>query len=411
MIFLNYEEALNCIHACGKFTLPAGLGRMNTLLEKLGDPQKELPVVHIAGTNGKGSTAAFCAAAFRAAGLKTGLFVSPFVLDFCERIQVDGKFIPREKLAALTEQVRGTGVTVNEFEMITAIGFLYFRSEKCDVVVLETGLGGRLDATNTATDLRVSVITKIGLDHTAVLGDTIQKITAEKCGIIKNSVTVTNPCQEPSVLEQIRRSSKELIVPDLSQLSAVRCDLLGNSFCYRGVPYTTNLGGEYQIENALTAIETVKASGFGVSAEELRKGLESAVFPARLEVLSRKPLVVLDGAHNPDGAGALVKAMRPYAGKIHAVVGMMRDKNVRGFLETVLPLCECVTAVPACDLPRAMPAAELAELSRTFCADVRVETDLARALSATKEPVFIFGSLYLASQVKQLQKDRKIPLI
>ncbi len=384
---------------------------MNTLLEKLGDPQKELPVVHIAGTNGKGSTAAFCAAAFRAAGLKTGLFVSPFVLDFCERIQIDGKFIPQEKLAALTEQVRSTGVTVNEFEMITAIGFLYFRSEKCDVVVLETGLGGRLDATNTATDVRVSVITKIGLDHTAILGDTLSKITAEKCGIIKNGVTVTNPCQEPTVLEQIRRSSKELTVPDLSQLSEVRCDLLGNSFCYRGVPYTTRLGGEYQIENALTAIEAVKASGFGVSVEEMQKGLESAVFPARLEVLSRQPLVVLDGAHNPDGAGALVKAMRPYAGKIHAVVGMMRDKNVRGFLETVLPLCKCVTAVPACDLPRAMPAAELAELSRTFCADVRVETDLARALSAAKEPVFIFGSLYLASQVKQLQKDRKIPLI
>ncbi len=407
MIFLNYREALQIIHARGKFTLPAGLCRMGKLLAALGNPQQFLPVIHIAGTNGKGSTAAFSAAAFRAGGYKTGLFISPFVLDFCERIQINGEWIPHETLCRLVERVHDTGIEVNEFEFITAIGFLYFAEEKCDIVVLETGLGGRLDATNTATDVRVSVITKIGLDHTAVLGDTIEKIAVEKCGIIKNGVTVTGFAQDPAALSVIRRSAKKLIIPDPAALTVGHCDLFGNSFTYKGIAYTTRLGGAYQIENALTAIETVLASGFAVSTAALQKGLSSAAFPARLEVLSTDPLVVLDGAHNPDGARALLPALLPYSGKVTAVVGMMRDKNVDAVLKTLLPHCKTVICVSANHSSRALPAAELAEKARCYNDDVRIVPSVAAALNEAAAPTFIFGSLYLASAVKQLQKESK----
>ncbi|MCQ2450017.1 MAG: bifunctional folylpolyglutamate synthase/dihydrofolate synthase [Clostridia bacterium] len=406
---MNYSEALQYIHTRGKFTHPAGLERMCCLNSALGDPQKKLPVIHIAGTNGKGSTAAFCASVFRAAGLKTGLYISPFVLDFRERIQINGAYIPENELARLTETVCKTGIHVNEFELITAIAFLYFAQEKCDVVVLETGLGGRLDATNTATDVRVSVLTKIGLDHTAILGDTLEQIAEEKCGILKNDVTVTSPNQPPAALQIIRQRAKKLIVLDLSALSVQKCTLLGNAFTYKGVAYETTLGGEYQIENALTAIETVLASGFDITTENLQKGLLSAAFPARLEVLSRSPLLVLDGAHNPDGATVLAHALEDLGQPVTAIIGMMRDKNVSAFLQIVLPFCERVICVPACDLPRTMPAEELAAIAAEMHPNVQTAESVEQALSMTDDrPTFIFGSLYLAAEVKKLEKRPKL---
>lgn len=411
MIFLNESEALNYIHSRGKFTFPAGLERMEKLLSALGDPQKRLPVIHIAGTNGKGSTATFCAAALRAAGYKTGLYISPFVLEFRERIQINGEMIPPEALCRLTERVKQTHIAVNEFELITAIGFLYFAEQRCDVVVLETGLGGRLDATNTASDVRVAVITKIGLDHTAILGDTLAKIAAEKCGIIKNCPTVSAPDQPPEAAAVIRATAKTLTVPDRTALKVLKCDLLGNEFTYYGVPYRTRLGGAYQIENALTAIEAIRHSGFAVSAKDLQQGLENATFPARLEVLSRSPLVVLDGAHNPDGAAALAKTIQPFAGEITAVVGMMRDKNADEVLKTLLPLCKTVFTVRASDSDRAFSAVELAEKASAYHENVTPAESIAQALTKAEAPTFIFGSLYLASAVKALQKSGEISFL
>ncbi len=409
MIFLNYSEALNFIHSREKFIRPFGLHRIGALLEALGNPQMRVPVVHIAGTNGKGSTAAFCDAVFRASGLKTGLFISPFVLDFRERIQINGNYIAPEDLAELTTLIAETGITVNEFEVITAIAFLYFERNGCDIVVLETGLGGKADSTNISADVRVSVLTKIGLDHTAVLGDTVEQIAEEKCGILKNDVTVTSPNQPPAALQIIRQRAKKLIVPDLSALTVQKCTLLGNAFTYKGVAYETTLGGEYQIENAVTAIETVLASGFDITAENLQKGLLSAAFPARLEVLSRSPLLVLDGAHNPDGAAVLTHALEDLGQPVTAIIGMMRDKNVSAFLQIVLPFCTRVICVPACDLPRTMPAEELARIAAEMHPNVQTAESVEQALSMTDDrPTFIFGSLYLAAEVKKLEKRPKL---
>lgn len=404
---MNDTETVAYIHSLGMFSHEASLTRITALLGRLGNPQNACPSVHIAGTNGKGSTAVMTASAFRAAGLRTGLFISPFVIGFCERIQVDGEFIPAEELIRLSRRVIDTGIAVTEFEFITAVGFLYFAARKCDVTVIETGLGGRLDATNTMDCVRVSVITKIGLDHTALLGDTLEKIAAEKCGIIRNDVTVSAPGQDEAALGVIRAHARRLIIPSLSELKVVHTGLDGNSFFYRGEPYETALGGEFQIGNALTAIETVRHAGFPLTGEELRRGLAAARFPARLEVIRRNPLLVLDGAHNPDGAAALAAAMQPYAGAVTGVTGMMRDKNYEKFLSTVLPLCRRVVAVRASDSPRALSAAETAAAASAFCAEVCTADSYADALHqafslSAGGPVFIFGSLYLAAGIRPL---------
>lgn len=401
----NESETLAYIHSLGFFSHPASLERITALLHALGDPQKRLRAIHIAGTNGKGSVAAYLASICRENGLKTGLFVSPYILNFRERIQLNGAFIPPEVLTELSCRVRDTGIAVTEFEFITAVAFLYFAQERCDIAVVETGLGGRLDATNTLTDTAVSVITKIGLDHTAILGDTLAQIAAEKCGIIKNEVTVTSPCQPPEALAVIRARARRLILPDPAALCVRECGLFGNRFSYRGAEYETVLGGEHQIENALTAIEAAGCPGLGIDLSAIQRGLLHTRFPARLEVLSRSPLIVLDGAHNPDGAEALCAAMRPYAGKITAVIGMMRDKNVDAFLRHTLPLCRRAVAVQASDSPRALSAGELAALASDYCADTAAcgaPAEAARIALSADGPVFIFGSLYLASAMRPL---------
>lgn len=408
---MNYNETLEYIHSLGMFSHPAGLERITALLHRLGNPQNSFEAVHIAGTNGKGSVAAYTSNIFRAAGLKTGLFISPFIIDFRERIQINGDFIPPDRLCELAERVRSAAVDVTEFEFITAMAFLYFAEEKCDIVVAETGLGGRLDATNTLSRVRVSVITRIGLDHTAILGNTFKKIAAEKCGIIKNDITVSAPHQPRTAAQVIRSSAKRLCIPDLRRLQVLKIGISGNEFIYRGVCYKTALGGEHQIENALTAIEAVRNSGLVNDDGMIRLGLAATRFPARLEKLFNTPLVILDGAHNPDGAVTLERAMREFSGKITGVVGMMKDKNCDGFLKTVLPHCRRVIAVKACDSPRALTADQMAELAVKYCNEVcdaeSLEKAIAAALQSSKnDPVFIFGSLYLASAARKLLLER-----
>ena len=188
---MNYEETLNYIHSLGNFSKPATLERIKSVLQKLGNPQNNFKAIHIAGTNGKGSEAAMLTKTFSLAGYKTGLYISPFIIDFRERIQLNGEFISHNDICKFAEIVKSTNTELTEFEFITAVAFLYFSQQNCDIAIIETGLGGRLDATNTLGNVIANVITKIGLDHTAILGDTIQKITAEKCGIIKNCPVIT----------------------------------------------------------------------------------------------------------------------------------------------------------------------------------------------------------------------------
>lgn len=403
---MNYGEALNYIHSLGKFSKPAGLDRITLALKRLNDPQNNFKAIHIAGTNGKGSVSAMLAKIFSTAGYKTGLFISPFIIDFRERIQINSEFISEEDLVKYSQRVIDTGVEMTEFEFITAAAFSYFSDKKCDIVIAETGLGGRLDATNTLNNVAAAVITKIGLDHIGILGDTVEKIAAEKCGIIKDCpVTVTSANQRREALAVIEGSSKRLVTPDLSQLTVLNCGENGSSIIYMNKEYEISLVGEYQIENALTVIETVKASGYNIPYKTVKTALANTFFPARAEIISKNPLVMLDGAHNPDGAAQLAKILKKYEGKAVALIAAMRDKDFKAVLGATLPFCRAAVAVTVENMPRSLDGKTLALTAEEYCpaqtAENYDEAIRKAALTAGEDPVFVFGSLYLAGGIRQ----------
>ena len=398
---MNYNETLSFIHSLGNFGLPAGLDRIKKVLEILGNPQNDFKSIHIAGTNGKGSVTTFLASIFKEAGYKTGSFISPYIIDFRERIQICGEFISETDLVKYAQMVKDTGVALTEFEFITAVAFLYFKERQIDILICETGLGGRLDATNTLENLAATVITKIGLDHTAVLGDTIEKITEEKCGILRSCPAITTPYQEANALKVIESKSQNLIIPDVSCLKVD-----GNTYIYKGEKFKLSLLGDFQIENSLVAIETVRNSGYDISYDTIYKGIKNAFFPARLEVISKEPLVLLDGAHNPDGAKVLARELSKLSTKPVAIIGMMADKNVKEVLETVLPYCEKAVCCSVPNNPRSMSGEELLNVASEFCPCVTADS-LESAVEKTKgETCVIFGSLYLASAIRPLLLEK-----
>lgn len=405
---MNYSETLNYIHSLGNFSMAAGLDRITAVLEKMSNPQNEFPAIHIAGTNGKGSTAKMLAEVFKTAGYKTGFFTSPFIIEFRERIQINGEYISESDLVRLTLKIKETKIKLTEFEFITAVAFLYFKEQNVDIAIIETGLGGRFDATNTLGNVLTSVITKIGLDHTAVLGDTIEQITNEKCGIIKSAPVVSVVNQDQKALSEIKKHTKDLTVPNLSELKVLKSDLSGNEFLYKGKRYKTSLLGYFQIENALTVIETLLMCGIEINYDLVAKGIENARFPARMEsFLDGK--VLLDGAHNPDGATALLKEIIKVKKPITAIIGMMRDKDFKNVLELTLKEFDKVITVKAADMPRAIDGDELRSVAEEFCDNVVAAKDYRDALNlALKEnnTVFIFGSLYLAASIRPLLEQK-----
>ncbi len=399
---MNYNETLEFIHSLGNFGKAPTLDRIKKALEALGNPQNNFSAIHIAGTNGKGSVSAMLHSVFKTKGLKTGLFISPFIIDFRERIQINGEFIPENELCILAEKVIETGVELTEFEFITAVAFLYFSLQKCDIVIAETGLGGRLDATNTLTNVRASVITKIGLDHTAILGDTIEQITREKCGIIKNAPVITSFNQNDEALAVLMEYKS--IIPLKNELKVLESDISGNEFVYKNETYKTSLAGEYQVENAAIVIET--ALNCGVDIATIKKGIENTHFPARMEVISANPLVILDGAHNPDGASVLARTMAKYKGKITAVIGMCKDKDCDKVLSRTLPYCKRAVATEIKNMPRSLKAEELKELAQKYCS-CETAGNYSEVLQKIKDEdiVFVFGSLYLASSIREELKN------
>ncbi len=408
---MTYEEALSYIHSLQSFGSVLGLERIRELCEKLGNPQNELRFIHVAGTNGKGSTCNMLANIYRKAGLSVGLYTSPFIVDFRERIQLNGEYIEKEELARLCERVKNTGVFVTEFEFITALAFLYYKEKGADLVVLEVGLGGRFDATNIINEPICSVITRIDLDHTAYLGDTVDKIAFEKCGIIKNgSPTVSYPIQYEEALEVIKENTDSLTIPDLGRLKIISSDKSGNTFIYKDIEYKTKLIGEHQVYNAITAIETAKTVG-GVTDRNISDGIAEVTVPARVELIIETPIVVLDGSHNPDGAEALAEVMKNYNNDIVAIIGMMADKDCEMFLKRILPYCKAAITVTVLENPRTISAEELKVLAEKYCKDVTSVASyddaiaLAKEKSRGKKPIFVCGSLYLASAVRKKLKN------
>ena len=415
---MNAREAIAYIENFTWSTTRLGLDRTRELLRGIGDPQKKLRFIHVAGSNGKGSTCAMLASVFEAAGYRVGLYISPYIQDFCERIQINGENIPGERLAAVTEMVAEAADRMedhpSQFELITAVGMQYFLEENVDLVILEVGMGGALDSTNAIDAPECAVITNIGLEHTEYLGKTLREIAATKSGIIKTGCDCVVYDGEPEVTAVVENTCDALGVrlhrADFSRLEPLREDLSGQSFAYRGREYSLALLGRYQTRNAAVVLETVEAMrsrGWAISEDAVQTGLRSVRWPARMEVLSRKPLFILDGGHNPQCAQALAESIRALlpGKKIIFLVGILADKDYRRIIETVLPLGEkffCLTPVS----PRALPGSELAEVFRSRGADAAVPVSIPRGILASLEEagedgcVVAFGSLYLAGAVR-----------
>ncbi|MBO5913271.1 MAG: bifunctional folylpolyglutamate synthase/dihydrofolate synthase, partial [Clostridia bacterium] len=338
---MNYTECLNYIHSLMRFGSRPGLERITELLNRLGDPQEKLNIIHVAGTNGKGSTCTFLSNVLRASGKKVGLYISPFVTVFNERIQINGQPISDDDLANYTERVKAVveripddGCPITEFEFITAVAFLYFFEQGCDAVVLEVGLGGRLDATNVISKPKVSVIARIALDHTSILGNTEAEIAFEKCGIVKNGCPVVTTADNiDEALEVIKQTAKErgceLKISNRNEAEILSSDIFGSNILWCGEEYRISLPGEHQVSNALNAVTAVKLAFPEITLENIKQGLSTTVFPARCEVISKEPLVILDGSHNPNGTGALADLLEKTDIKnATAIVGFMADKDV-----------------------------------------------------------------------------------
>ena len=413
------QEAVERIHQEAWIGREPGLSRITKLLSMVGDPHKALKFVHITGTNGKGSTAAMTASILAAAGLRVGLYTSPHLWRFHERFQVSGQPIPDEALGRIGERVILAGRQMDdpatEFELMTAIGFLWFAEAGCDLVVVEVGLGGRLDSTNVIPAPEAAVITNIGLEHTAILGSTLAAIAAEKSGILKPGCRAVLYGQSREVGEVVARVCAEkeipLTVTDASQLTLLSSGLDGQHFTYRGsAPLLLPLLGDYQLRNAMTVLDTVdalRAQGRNISADAVAHGLAAARWPGRLELVHRRPDLIIDGGHNPQCAQALAASLRGLYGekKLIFLIGVLADKDWQSMVGEVLPLAKAIVTVrPESD--RAKDENELAAWVRAqgvpaeAHASIGEALDAALALAGPEDAVCAWGSLYSVGELR-----------
>lgn len=466
---LNYNQALDFIHGLNAFGTKLGLENITKLLEILGNPHKDMKIIHVAGTNGKGSTCAMIDSILRSDGYKVGLYTSPYLEVFNERIQVNGKNISDDDLARLTDKVQKAVFYMREnnigspteFEVVTAIGFLYFYEQTVDFLVLEVGMGGRLDATNVVTPL-VSVITPISFDHQEYLGNTLSAIAKEKCGIIKPGVPVVTSPQEPEALQVIEETCKNLncrLLKVIGEESISKDFDLHDTATYKLVSdnddglifdlktpaeefknLEIHLIGRHQLSNAataVTAVDVLNMHGIDIKREAIYAGLKNARWPGRLERISQKPLILIDGAHNIAGIKTLKDALiRYYKDKKKILVlGILKDKDYKEMLKEIVPIADVViTTAPLS--PRALNASELActicemldektieinDNDRQYILPGKVPAEipiysrekiedalnLALSLINSKEDMIVFaGSLYMIGYARTLIKDR-----
>lgn len=420
---MTYQQAVEKINSLLQFGSRPGLERIGMLLDKMGRPQDKVKFIHVAGTNGKGSVCTMLSSVLCRAGYKTGLFISPFIIDFRERIQIGGEMIPEHDLARITgeimplvEQMAQENEIITEFELVTAIAFAWYAQQRCDAVVLETGLGGLYDSTNVIGTPLVSVITSISLDHTAVLGDTLPEIAFQKAGIIKpNGKTVFYP-QQKEVDDCMIKTAKEKgnVFYDARQYrpEPVSSTVKGTVLRYGGMELTLPLIGAHQVKNAATALAAIGAlrdGGLKIPDKAVQDGFAHAFIPARLELLGQQPTVLLDGAHNPGGLKAFSEAVKTYCkGKnTVCIMGMLRDKDSVTSLSYIKGLFPTVIAL-APDNPRAMSAEEFAQEAQAYFDMVIPMHDKAYAVKRAFElagengAVVVCGSLYLAAQLRPI---------
>lgn len=403
---MNICEAIEYTHAIPKFVRPLGNKMLGGLLGLLGNPQEKLRFVHVAGTNGKGSVCAMTSEILKSAGYRTGLFTSPFIEVFNERIRINGEMIGDEELAAYITEVASvmeqSGMNVSEFAFITAVALKYFADKSCDIVVLETGMGGRLDATNVIPAPEVCVLTSISLDHTQYLGDTIEKIAQEKCGIIKDGAEVVSAPNEAVCG----------IIKDMGNVVfAKEFEATEKGVQYNQKEYETALKGAYQAENTAVAIETAQAlcrKGFEISDEDISKGLLNVRWPARFEFITED--IVIDGGHNADGVLNLKKSLLATGREIVLLTAMMGDKDCEECVRIIAPIARecCVTQL---SMPRAIKAEDLCVMYENCGVKTYVAKSVSEAIDMALETadgalVCICGSLYLAGEARSLLRKR-----
>ena len=427
---MDYTEARAYIDNMERFGIKPGLQRITKMMAYLGNPQDKLKFVHVAGTNGKGSVSTMIASILSCEGYRTGLFTSPYVLDFRERFMINGNMITEDEFAEIMTKVSTvndilskSGCCLTQFELITAVALMWFAQRECRVVVLECGLGGRMDSTNIVKQPICSVITKISMDHTDILGDTLEKIAGEKAGIIKqNCPTVLAPNQKDEVVSVIANKCAEMnsaltiCTTDAVEVHSMTPTV--NHVYYGDTRLMIPLAGPHQIENAVTAVNAARVineRGLEIREENISNGIASARIPARFEIISRNPLVIVDGAHNPDGIDALCKSIDTLLDgrSVIGIMGMLRDKSYDDALSKIIPRFEMVFTVSP-NNPRALSAKKLAECAAQYANEgvcvkpmENLKKAAERAVGMVDEAsaVVVCGSLYLASEIRPILID------
>jgi dihydrofolate synthase/folylpolyglutamate synthase len=433
----TYEEALAWIHGLMTFGIKPGLKRMEWMLERLDHPERRLNFIHVAGTNGKGSTSSFLATVLQKAGYDVGLYTSPYLEKFTNRIRMNGADIPESDLVELVQTllplVDELSLTEmgspTEFEVVTTLAILYYgRKAYPDYVVWETGLGGRLDSTNVVHPV-MTVITNVGLDHLQYLGDTLEQIAFEKAGIIKSGVPVVTATDDEKAAEVILRTAKEkratfYKLGEGFRIENVRLGQDRTLFDFHGLfrdfkDLAITLKGEHQVRNAAVALMALEVLGqymaLIIDENDLREALKETVWPGRFEMISEQPEIIIDGAHNPQGTLALSKTLRHYYGDrtVHLVAGVLEDKPMDGFLEPLLPLVKSITVTKP-DFRRAAPVERLADRAKSLSpnTELHVEDDWKKAIEEAvnrlqnNDVLLVTGTLYLISDVRRYWLER-----
>ena len=426
---MTYDRAYEYIEQCNSLGSVPGLDSIEELLHRLGDPQDELKFIHIAGTNGKGSTLAYISTVFKAAGFRVGRYISPTISEYLERFDIGGRHMSRKAFAEYIDRIRTVCAEMvadghrhpTSFEIETAMAFLYFRDKRCDIVVLECGMGGRLDATNVVKTTVIEVFAHIALDHMQYLGDTIEAIATEKAGIIKPGTAVVSGIQSKEALDVIRaeckKSNAKLYELAKDDVTYRRLTVKGTDFAYCGRKFRTPLLGVHQIYNAALAIKAIDVlkdrmpDVYGrINDDVIRKGLDQTVWPGRLQILSVRPYVIIDGAHNPDGALRLKEAVDLYFKDKRKllIMGMLKDKDINAVADIMCRDADMVFTVTPCDNPRALRSVDLAHVVREYNTNVTSLDSVAEAVEMAglcaddKSVIIAFGSLSFMGRMIEL---------
>lgn len=428
---MNYTEARVYLDEVSKYGSVLGLENMRELLGRLGNPQDDLKFIHISGTNGKGSVLAYLSTILSGGGYRTGRYISPTLFSYRERIQVDEQKIEKESLAhhvtaiakAIEEMKAENAGNPTAFEVETALAFLYFKEKDCDIVVLETGLGGALDATNIIKTTVMEVIAPISMDHMEFLGDTLEKIAMQKAGIIKPHTAVVSASQEPDAKKVLDHVCKEnqcsMYMVDPAQITDVLYDVEEQQFSYKNWKNVKiTLAGSYQILNAALALEGVeelRRLGYHLSEEQVRQGLYRAVWRGRFTLLSKNPAVIIDGAHNPGAAKELKHSLDLYfKGKdLYYIFGVFQDKDYQEVIRLTAPLAKHIITVQTPGNPRALPANELKETVQAVNPSVEAAQSIQEAvkkslqLAKNEDAIIIFGSLSFLGEAERAVKSEE----